>query len=72
MAPRIFIDEITPGRGRARHAADIERSRLAAELHAEVVPLVRQALREAEDGGSPERLAVALRDVLAEVDAPGR
>jgi signal transduction histidine kinase len=52
-----------------RRAVDVERSRIATELHAEVIPVVRRALREAEDGGSPERFALALRDVLAEVDA---
>ncbi|HEV8403753.1 MAG TPA: ATP-binding protein [Candidatus Limnocylindrales bacterium] len=68
-AARIFVDEISPGRVRAKRAADVERSRIAAELHADVIPVVRRALREAEGGGSPERFALALRDVLAEVDA---
>jgi signal transduction histidine kinase len=67
-ATLIFVDELAPGRGRARRAATAERSRLATELHAEVAPVVRRALLEAERGGSPERLVVALRDVLAEVD----
>jgi len=67
-AIRIFIDELAPGGQRARRAAGLERSRIAIELHADVVPVVRRALREAERGGSPERLAVALRDVLAQVD----
>jgi signal transduction histidine kinase len=69
QAARIFVDEVTPGRVRVRRAIDVERSRIAAELHAEVIPVVRRALREAEDGGSPERFALALRDVLEEVDA---
>jgi signal transduction histidine kinase len=68
LTARTFIDELTPGGQRARRAAGVERTRIAVELHAEVVPVVRRALREAEEGGSPERLAVALRDVLAEVD----
>jgi signal transduction histidine kinase len=68
LATRTFIDELTPGGQRARQAADVERTRIAIELHADVVPVVRRALREAEQGGSPERLAIALRDVLAEVD----
>ena len=67
-AARIFVDEIAPGGQRARRAAGIERSRIAVELHADVIPVVRRALREAEQGGSPERLVVALRDVLV----PGR
>ena len=68
-AARIFIDELTPGGRRARRAADDERTRVGTmEIHADIVPLVRRALWEAEHGGSPERLALALRDVLAEVD----
>lgn len=67
-ALQIFIDELAPGHGRARRAATAERSRIAAELHADVVPAVRRALSEAERGGPPERLAVVLRDVLGEVD----
>ena len=46
-----------------------ERSRIARDLHAEVVPAVRRALAEAERDGSVERLAASLRDVLHEVDA---
>jgi signal transduction histidine kinase len=66
---RILVDELAPGRSRARRAASAERSRIAVELHADVAPAIRQALLEAESGGSQERLVVALRDVLAEVDA---
>jgi signal transduction histidine kinase len=65
---RAFGEEIAPGRSRAHRAAVRERSRIARELHAEVVPAVRRAIAEAEDGGSIERLASALRDVLDEVD----
>jgi signal transduction histidine kinase len=64
-----FVDEISPGRTRAHRAALSERSRIARDLHAEVVPAVRRALAEAERDGSAERLAVSLRDVLREVDA---
>jgi signal transduction histidine kinase len=64
-----FADEVGPGRTRARQAAVAERSRIARELHAEVVPAIRHALVEAERDGSPERLAVGLRAVLGEVDA---
>lgn len=67
-ALRIFVDEITPGRARARRAATAERSRIAVELHADVVPSVRRALSEAERGGSAEQLALALREVLGELD----
>jgi signal transduction histidine kinase len=65
---RAFGEEITPGRSRAHRAAVRERSRIARELHAEVVPAVRRAIAEAEQGGSIERLASALREVLDEVD----
>lgn len=67
-AVRIFADEVAPGQARARRAATAERSRIAVELHADVVPAVRRALFEVEHGGSAEQLAVALRDVLAELD----
>jgi signal transduction histidine kinase len=65
---RAFGDELAPGRTRAHAAVVSERSRLARELHAQVVPAVRQALTEAERDGSPEHLAASLRAVLAEVD----
>jgi signal transduction histidine kinase len=69
---RAFVDEISPGRSRARRAALTERARLARSMHAEVVPAVRQALVEAESGGSAEDLAASLRMILREVDALGR
>jgi two-component system, NarL family, sensor histidine kinase UhpB len=46
-----------------------ERGRLAADLHADVLPALRRALSSAEDGGSVERLAVDLRDAVDEVEA---
>jgi signal transduction histidine kinase len=70
-AGAIFLDEIAPGRTRARLAAADERTRIAADLHAQVVPAVRRALDEAEHGGSPDRLVETLRAVLADVDAMG-
>ena len=64
-----LIDELVPGRAAARdEATEAERARLAAELHAEVVPAVRRALAAVEAGGSVERLATDLRDVLGEVE----
>jgi signal transduction histidine kinase len=65
---RAFWDEISPGQARAHRAALSERSRIARDLHADVVPAVRRALAEAERDGSAERLAGSLREVLAEVD----
>jgi signal transduction histidine kinase len=69
---RLFIEEISPGRSRARRAALTERARLARDLHAEVVPAIRRAIAAAEQDGSPEHLATSLRAVLREVDALGR
>jgi len=66
---RALIDESAPGRTRAHRAALSERSRIARDLHAEIVPAVRRALAEAERDGSVEHLAASLRDVLHEVDA---
>ena len=65
----ILFDELAPGRTRADRAAADERTRIAADLHAHVVPPVRRALDEAERGGSPEALVTALRAVLEDVDA---
>jgi signal transduction histidine kinase len=65
----ILFDELAPGRTRADRAAADERTRIAADLHAHVVPPVRRALDEAERGGSPEELVAALRAVLEDVDA---
>lgn len=66
---RAFVDESSPGRTRAHRAALSERSRIARDLHADVVPAVRRALAEAERDGSAGRLAATLRDILHEVDA---
>jgi signal transduction histidine kinase len=66
-----FADELSPGRARARWAMLAERSRVARDLHADVVPGLRAALADAERGASPDQLAAALRDVLADVEAVG-
>jgi len=67
---RIFVDELVPGReaGRAEAAED-ERGRLAADLHADVLPSLRRALAEAEAGGTVERLAADLRMAVDEVES---
>jgi signal transduction histidine kinase len=69
-ALRVFLDELVPGReaGRAE-AAETERGRIAADLHAEVLPSLRRALAEAEGGGTVERLAADLRAAVDEVEA---
>jgi len=66
---KTFVDELSPGRERARRAAGAERARLARDLHAVVVPDLRRAIREAERAGSVERLAAPLRDALEQVEA---
>lgn len=67
---RTFIDEVVPGReaGRAEAAED-ERGRIAADLHADVLPSLRRALAEAESGGTVERLAADLRTAVDEVES---
>ncbi len=67
---RVFVDELVPGRdvGRAE-AVETERTRIAADLHAEVLPSLRRALVEAESGGTVERLAADLRSAVEEVES---
>ncbi len=67
---RTLVDELVPGReaGRAEAVED-ERGRLAADLHADVLPSLRRALVEAEAGGTVERLAADLRTAVDEVES---
>lgn len=67
---RVFVDELVPGReaGRAE-AVESERGRLAADLHADVLPSLHRALAEAEAGGTVERLAADLRTAVDEVES---
>jgi signal transduction histidine kinase len=66
----IITEELLPWRERARRTAvESERARLAAELHATVIPDLRRALSEAEAGGSIERLSVGLRATLDDVES---
>lgn len=69
-ALRVVVDELVPGReaGRAE-AAESERGRLAADLHADVLPSLRRALAAAEAGGTVERLAADLRTAVDEVES---
>jgi signal transduction histidine kinase len=69
-ALRVLVDELVPGRdvGRAA-AAESERGRLAADLHAEVLPSLQRALAQAESGGSVERLAADLRSAVGDVES---
>jgi signal transduction histidine kinase len=67
---RVLVDELVPGREAGRAAAvESERSRLAADLHADVLPSLRRALAEAEEGGTVERLAADLRSAVDEVES---
>ena len=69
-ALRVFIDELVPGRDAGRNeAVESERGRLAADLHAEVLPSLRRALAQAEAGGTVERLAIDLRAAVDEVES---
>ena len=68
---RAFAEELGPGRSSARTAVLAERSRIARDLHADVVPGLRRALSDAERDVPPERLAATLRELLAEVEAVG-
>ena len=69
-ALRVFMDELVPGRDAGRkEAVETERGRLAADLHAEVLPSLRRALAAAEAGGTVERLASDLRVAVDEVES---
>ncbi len=69
-ALRVFMDEVVPGRDAGRkEAVETERGRLAADLHAEVLPSLRRALAAAEAGGTVERLAIDLRTAVDEVES---
>jgi signal transduction histidine kinase len=68
---RAFADELSPGRGRARRAVLAERTRVARDIHADVVPELRRVLADAERGVPAERLAGSLRAVLDDVEAVG-
>ncbi len=68
---RAFVEEIAPGRRRARQAALAERARIARDLHAEVVPGLRRAVALADGGGDLDALADQLRRTLTDVEALG-
>jgi signal transduction histidine kinase len=64
----ILVDEVSGRAATRRTAALTERRRLAGELHADIVPAIRTAVRDAEDGAPAERLAASLRTVADELD----
>jgi signal transduction histidine kinase len=61
--------ELIPGQAAADEAAlAAERTRLAGDLHASVLPALRRAIADAEAGGEPEELARRLRLVDVELE----
>ena len=59
------VQELVPGRAAT---VDAERTRLAGDLHAVVLPSLRRAIAEAEAGGDPDALARHLRTVDTELE----
>jgi len=65
----ILADSLLPGRSTGRRvAAESERARLAADLHALVLPELRRAAASAEAAGMPAEVQVDLRRALEDVE----
>jgi signal transduction histidine kinase len=63
------LRELQPGQAAAVEAArSAERTRIAGDLHAAVLPTLRRAIVEAEAGGDPDLLARRLRTVDRELE----
>jgi signal transduction histidine kinase len=63
------LRELVPGQSAAWEATvAAERTRLAGDLHATVLPGLRKAIAEAESGGDPDALARQLRTVDLELE----
>jgi signal transduction histidine kinase len=63
------LRELVPGQSAAEEATmTAERTRLAGDLHASVLPGLRRAIAEAESGGDPDALARQLRTVDLELE----
>jgi signal transduction histidine kinase len=63
------LHELVPGQSAAEEATlAAERTRLAGDLHAAVLPGLRRAIAEAEAGGDPDVLARQLRSVDLELE----
>ena len=63
------LRELVPGQTAAEEATvAAERTRLAGDLHASVLPGLRRAIAEAEAGGDPDVLARQLRSVDTELE----
>ena len=66
---RATFRELLPGQAAAEEASlAAERTRLAGDLHATVLPGLRRAIAEAESGGDPDVLARQLRTVDLELE----
>ena len=65
----LLADELLPARSDARReAAEAERARLAADLHAHVLPELRRAAAAAASAGVPSEMQVDLRRALEDVE----
>ena len=65
----LLADELVPARADARReAAEAERARLAADLHAHVLPELRRAAAAAASTGAPPEMQVDLRRALEDVE----
>ena len=63
------LRELVPGQSAAEEATlAAERTRLAGDLHATVLPGLRRAIADAEAGGDPDELARRLRTVDLELE----
>ena len=63
------LRELVPGQAAAEEATvAAERTRLAGDLHAAVLPGLRRAIAEAETGGDPDALAQRLRTIDRELE----
>ena len=66
---RLLADELVPSISlQRRRAADDERARLAADLHARVLPDLRRAAAAAAGPGVPASVSADVRGALAEVE----
>jgi signal transduction histidine kinase len=65
----LLLEDLLPAApGQRRRVADQERARLAADLHARVLPDLRRAAADATAPGVPPSVAAGVRDALAEVE----
>ena len=64
----LAVDELVPGRARARISAiERERARLAGELHADVLPDLSAVIRDIESGAPPAEAAQRLQAIALEI-----